>query len=149
MKLISHRGNINGRIPERENSPDYILEALTLGYDVEVDIWYTLSGWNLGHDEPTYPFNMVKFVQYFDRMWFHCKNLDALNKIIEWDVQYFWHQEDDFTLTSNNYIWTFPGKWLTDRSICVLPEKYLLLENQLKCCYGICSDYVENYKNLL
>ena len=39
MKLISHRGNLNGRIPERENHPDYIDEAIEAGYDVEIDIW--------------------------------------------------------------------------------------------------------------
>lgn len=151
MKLISHRGNINGRIVERENSPEYILESLNLGYDVELDVWYTFDilsdkfDWFLGHDNPTYEFNFVEFVPHFRKMWFHCKNLEALSKIIEWDVQYFWHEEDKFTLTSENYIWTFPGNPLTDRSICVLPEKYLLLENQLINCAGICSDYIKNY----
>ena len=153
MKLISHRGNIDGINKERENSPDYILEALNKGYEVELDIWYTWKDskfdWFLGHDEPTYDFNFVGFVPYFDKMWFHCKNLDALYKIIEWDIHYFWHQNDDFTLTSKNYIWTFPGKPLTDRSICVLSEKYLLLESQLMNCAGICSDYIERYKKLL
>ena len=146
MKLISHRGNINGGIPERENSPDYILEALQQGFDVEVDIWYT-NGWCLGHDNPTYELNMIEFVPYFDKLWFHCKNLDALYKIIEWDVQYFWHQNDDYTLTSKNFIWTFPNKPLTDRSICVLPED----NYPLWCfsCYGICSDYIEKYLYLI
>ena len=146
MKLISHRGNIKGRIPEKENSPDYIIEALQQGFDVEVDIFYHLNyGWYLGHDQPTYELDMLKFVPYFDKLWFHCKNLDALWKIIEWDVHYFWHEEDRFTLTSENYIWTFPGNDLTDRSICVLPEKYHLSLNQLLNCAGICSDYVKNY----
>ena len=36
MKLISHRGNINGRNPERENSLDYVLEALE-NYEVEIE----------------------------------------------------------------------------------------------------------------
>ena len=25
-------------------------------------------------------------------------------------LNYFWHQTDDFTLTSHGYIWTYPGK---------------------------------------
>ena len=34
----------------------------------------------------------------------------------------FEHQEDDVTLTSEGYIWTYPNKQLTDNSIAVLPE---------------------------
>ena len=33
MKLIAHRGNISGPEPERENTMDYIEEAIQLGYD--------------------------------------------------------------------------------------------------------------------
>ena len=40
MKLIAHRGNISGIDSERENSPDYIDEAISQGYDVEIDAWY-------------------------------------------------------------------------------------------------------------
>ena len=38
MLLISHRGNLNGIQKKRENSPTYINEALSKGYDVEVDV---------------------------------------------------------------------------------------------------------------
>ena len=40
MKLISHRGNLEGPNPERENHPDYIYGALQAGYDVEIDVWW-------------------------------------------------------------------------------------------------------------
>ena len=40
MKLIAHRGNINGPNPEKENHPDYINTAIKSGYDVEVDVWF-------------------------------------------------------------------------------------------------------------
>ena len=36
MILISHRGNISGPNPERENHPEYIFEALQAGYDVDI-----------------------------------------------------------------------------------------------------------------
>ncbi len=39
MKYISHRGNLTGINLERENSPDYIMEAVTADFDVEVDVW--------------------------------------------------------------------------------------------------------------
>ncbi len=38
MFYISHRGNIDQIIPERENSPDYINEAIAQGYHVEIDV---------------------------------------------------------------------------------------------------------------
>jgi len=56
MKLISHRGNINGTNPIEENRPKYIENAISMGFDVEIDIRYdikTSTLW-LGHDEPQY-----------------------------------------------------------------------------------------------
>jgi len=50
MRLISHRGNINGKNLERENSFPYIQEALQLGYEVEIDIWVINNEVYLGHD---------------------------------------------------------------------------------------------------
>ena len=38
MHLISHRGNINGREPDKENSPQYIQKAIALELEVEVDV---------------------------------------------------------------------------------------------------------------
>ena len=39
MKIISHRGNLAGADSGLENSPPYILTALNVGFDVEVDLW--------------------------------------------------------------------------------------------------------------
>ena len=57
---------------------------------------------------------------------------------------HFWHQNDDLTLTSNGYFWTYPGKDLTSNSIAVLPEisKTYTLEKKIA---GICSDYIFDY----
>ena len=52
MLLISHRGNISGIDKQSENKPDYILNALNIGYDVEIDIWHYKNELYLGHDEP-------------------------------------------------------------------------------------------------
>ena len=59
------------------------------------------------------------------------------------NCHYFWHQEDDYTITSKGIIWTYPGKLLLKNSICVLPE---LFNKQILNCLGICSDYIQNYK---
>tara|TARA_Y100000034_G_scaffold130569_1_gene189330 strand:- start:1673 stop:2110 length:438 start_codon:yes stop_codon:yes gene_type:complete len=143
MILISHRGNLKGKLPEYENDPGYIDEALNKGYEVEIDVWYKDKNWYLGHDGPQYEINL-KYLKN-DKFWCHAKNIEALNKMLKHDIHCFWHQEDDVTLTSKGFMWTYPGKPLTDKSICVLPEK----NNQIpKKALGICSDYVVNYKKL-
>ena len=40
MKLIAHRGNIDGPNVNEENKPEYILQAIEKGYFVEIDLWY-------------------------------------------------------------------------------------------------------------
>ena len=40
MILISHRGNLNGPKPDQENSPNYINNAISKGYNVEIDVWF-------------------------------------------------------------------------------------------------------------
>lgn len=147
MKLISHRGNIDEKNIDRENSFSYIIEAIEKGYDVEVDIWYTDGCWYLGHNKPTYKIDFENFNNYIEKIWFHCKNLEALQEFNKSNSIYFWHENDSFTLTSNKYIWTFPGKKLTNKSICVLPEISDYSKDELTMCYGICSDYIKNFSN--
>ena len=57
VKIISHRGNINGPRRELENKPRYINQALELGYDVEIDVWWKEDEFWLGHDEPQFKVN--------------------------------------------------------------------------------------------
>jgi len=135
MILISHRGNLNGMNTERENSPDYIEEALSHGFDVEIDVWDISGSYFLGHDEPKY---LVKknFLKN-EHLWCHAKNIQGLYSMLKDSIHCFWHQEDDVTLTSEGYIWTYPGKDLTKNSIAVLSET-----KPDVAVAGICSDYV-------
>ncbi len=138
MILISHRGNLNGK-SDKENQPDYIDEALSHGFDVEVDVWYHKDEFYLGHDEPQYKVD-EKFLEKTE-IWCHAKNIDALNRMVEnGKIHCFWHQEDDVTLTSEGYLWTYPGKDLTKNSISVLPTKKLNVE-----VAGICSDFIVRF----
>ena len=145
MILISHRGNINGRIEDAENRPDYIDDTIRLGYDVEVDIWVIDGAFYLGHDEPQYNVSLDWLYERKGELWIHCKNIEAIewfNSLIE-TYNYFWHQEDTVTLTSKNFIWAYPGKQPINRSIAVMPE---LFNDNTDSCLGICSDYIQNYK---
>ena len=78
MVYVAHRGNINGKNNERENHPDYINEAISLGYDVEVDARYIDGDWWLGHDEPQYRITKNWLKKRYDNVWVHCKNIEAL-----------------------------------------------------------------------
>jgi hypothetical protein len=143
MILISHRGNINGKIVEKENHPDYINRAINLGYDVEIDMWWIDGKIYLGHDEPQYEVDDEWLIKRINKLWIHCKNVELLNWICSTSLHYFWHEEDTLTLTSKNYIWAYPGKQPILGSIAVMPEINLDDTSQ---CRGVCSDYIQQYK---
>jgi hypothetical protein len=143
MILISHRGNIDGPNPARENSPYYIMETIIMGYEVEIDMWWIDGRIYLGHDEPQYEISDEWLGDKIDKLWVHCKNIELLNWIRNTTLHYFWHENDTITLTSKNYIWTYPGKQPIIGSIAVLPEIY---NDNITRCRGICSDYIKNYK---
>lgn len=149
MLWISHRGNVNGPQPTDENKIDYIFNALYEGYEVEVDIWYIDDILYLGHDEPNE--KLPDKLLYNNRIWFHCKNIEALQymSLSRFNARYnspkyFWHQTDDYTLTSHGHIWTYPGKRLVAGSIAVVPE--LGYEGNLADCYAICTDYITRFE---
>jgi hypothetical protein len=82
-----------------------------------------------------------------DNLWIHCKNIEALYEFSRGTsgFNYFWHQNDSFTLTRRNHIWTYPGQSYTAKSIIVMPELSINL-NQFDDliaynCHGICTDY--------
>jgi hypothetical protein len=143
MILISHRGNINGRIEEKENHPEYIDNAIELGYDVEVDVRMIDNELFLGHDAPQYKVIWNWLSTRYERLWIHCKNIEAIEWFNENGFNYFWHENDTVTLTSKNYIWAFPGKQPIQRSIAVMPE---IFNDDVSNCIGVCSDYIINYK---
>lgn len=142
MILISHRGNLNGRIVDEENNPDYINYALKKGFNVEVDVRFYKNKFYLGHDEPNFLVEPSFLTN--KKIWCHAKDSIALEKLSGISCVYFWHNNDDYTITSNGFIWTNPGIELLAKSICVLPElaNYDRIE-----CLGICSDFISKYRN--
>ena len=141
---ISHRGNIDGRVINTENSPEQILFALNQGFEVEIDVWFVNDSFYLGHDEPLYLVN-EEFLEN-DKLWCHAKNEESFHKMLSNSkIHCFWHQTDDYTLTSKGIPWVFPGKKVYENSIWVLPEK-TILKNIMINCLGICSDYISKYK---
>lgn len=143
MKIISHRGNLIGSNPERENNPGYIQSALDQGFEVEIDLWKIGEELFLGHDKPIYKVEpeYLKGKQF----WIHCKNIEAAHYCSQvQELNAFWHQKDDISISTQKYLWTYPGKELTDKSIAVLPETSR--DWEISQAYGICTDYPIRYK---
>ena len=145
MILIAHRGNINGKVPKKENTPEYIQEALDQGYHVEVDVYSTdISGFWLGHDRADHSVSSAWLKD--NAIWCHAKTFDALEGLIKQNIHCFYHHADKYTLTSKGYIWAFPGQLGGKNTIAVHPDQ--LTETEYLECSGLCSDYVSKYKHL-
>lgn len=149
MIYISHRGNISGPKPELENNPSYIEDAIAQGFDVEVDLWAANGGIYLGHDGPQYLVNVPWLTDRAHQLWVHCKNTQALDLAIRHGLHCFFHNVDDYTMTSKGYVWAYPGKQVASHMcIGVMPERVGGLQSNWKEKYsGICSDYIGSLKS--
>lgn len=146
MLFIAHRGNLNGPSLD-ENNPDYVANAIANGYHAEIDVWLKNEKIFLGHDRPQYEIKARYLDQFKDKLWCHAKNAEALYMLRTLDNICFWHQEDDMVLTSNGFIWVYPGKPLTTMSIAVMPESVVRWDTSI--AFGICTDKVKLYEKEL
>lgn len=148
MIYISHRGNLNGPNPELENLPDYIDAAITQGFDVEADVWVTQDGLFLGHDGPQHQVDIAWLQERSQKLWIHCKNDQALGICKDAGLRCFFHNTDDYTITSSGHVWAFPGKQIASNScIMVMPETHSDIKTlDLGHHAGVCSDYVRKIK---
>jgi glycerophosphoryl diester phosphodiesterase len=148
MKFIAHRGNISGPNVDLENTIPYIESAINMGYDCEIDLWYVNDGFYLGHDRPEH-FVTEDFLHcHRTRLWCHAKNKEALIRLISFHtyLNTFWHDKDDFTITSKGDLWCRPTNVIIPNAINLMPEIAGLDKDELRMALGICSDYVERYR---
>jgi len=139
LKIISHRGNTEGPNKELENHPEVISSLLEKNIDCEIDVWFVDDKFYLGHDLPQYEVEESFILKR--GLWCHAKNLEALYKMSnQTNVHFFWHENDDYTLTSKNIIWTFPDKKITDKSVIVDINKNWRDKNYN--CLGVCVDWI-------
>ena len=143
MIKISHRGNLNGSIKSQENSPKQIIKVLEKGYDCEIDVWYVNGEVVLAHSLKEDVNHKVNddFLRK-KGLWCHAKNLDALRIMLTLRIHCFWHQEDDYTVTSEGWIWAYPGNPGNTKTIAVMPEWN---DTDVTGYGGVCSDYIQNY----
>jgi hypothetical protein len=144
MIVISHRGNINGPQPETENCPTRIDKCIELGYDVEIDIRKIGHEFWLGHDEPQHQVEFEWLLERESKLWLHCKDIPSLVELHQ-VFNCFFHHIDNYTLTSNNWIWAYPGMPVYEKAkaIAVMPPGVMNLSN----FSGVCTDYPEQYNN--
>lgn len=141
--LIAHRGLIDGPDPELENNPNIIMDAISSGYMAEVDLRISEGGLWLGHDYEQY--NIDEDFLKNDRLIVHCKDMQAFSYMINFcpETHFFWHDKDEYTITSKGWIWAYPTSQLFNNCIAVLPELKYTIDEALKLnVKGICSDYV-------
>lgn len=140
MKIISHRGNIRGLIPDKENRPSYIDCAIGNGYDVEIDIRSVGGELWLGHDKPQYKVDHNWLNMRKDYLWLHCKNIEAAIECR--DYQSFCHSEDPFVYTTNGKIWLHDlSVKIDDNTIIPLISLNDISKSLSGVPYAICTDY--------
>jgi len=159
---IAHRGNLYGPNPELENTIPHIDSAMGQGFHVEVDVWNINGTMVLGHDQPSDSdilSNYVTdnfFVNRSNRLLIHCKNAEALCHMMALDgtygpaFEYFFHDSDAYTLTSQNSIVAYPNKPcplhvdVTPTTIAMMPERHNTDTTDFK---KICTDYPVRYRD--
>lgn len=149
MRFIAHRGNVDGPSPTDENNPLYLKEAIAMGFDVEVDLQHDNGIWYLGHDSLDTAHEIDLGFICDRRVWVHCKTKEALMALRETScalygvTHYFWHQSDDVTITSQGWLWAYPGIQLSgERTVACLPEWN---DTDVSGFRAVCTDYVNRY----
>ena len=142
MKIIAHRGLMVGPDPEIENHPDTLDEALSYGFDVEVDVRLINNKLIIGHDHAMY--DCPEWLLSDKRVWFHSKDVEALVYLNNLGKRVFYHTDEDVVMTSKGELWALPGKGFPG-SYIILPERYGDIVP--KGAMGICKDYAIKYKD--
>ena len=145
MRIISHRGCLDGPDPSIENNPNQVDRAIKHTFDVEIDLWMLDESLLLGHDTPQYPITIQWLNERSDNLWVHCKNIKALDYLSsnKSNLNYFFHQTDHVTLTSKNFLWVYPKMKFTENSVIVAMEQSdlkKLKDSQIK-PMAVCTDY--------
>lgn len=162
MKIISHRGNLKGLNPQRENKVWAIEQCIEMGYQVEVDLWVKVVSEDneytnilfLSHDEPK-PEDEISeewLVEHENSLLIHCKNKEALEYCNESSyAEYFFHDKDRWAYTSNNNLICYGNKndiVNTKFTIIMMPEHHdIKLEDIPRGIYAVCTDYIEKFKD--
>lgn len=133
-QLISHRGNLFGP-SNKENNIRQIEYVISIGYDVEIDVWSFNQKLFLGHDIYSLQSIDIDFLKN-KNIWVHAKNFEAVSILIEHpDIHFFYHDKSDGVFTSHGHFWTFND--ITNAILIDSNRKEYPVNAK-----GLCSDYV-------
>lgn len=147
MILISHRGNVDNIQPKRENTKEYILEAIERGFYVEIDIWMKNGSLFLGHDSAENEVSVDWLNKFSDKLFIHSKNYSAFCYFMyenDISIPTFYHTIEDHVVIGNTkLVWSHNLKECNERSIIPLLDKESIKQiNKYSNVYGVCSDFV-------
>jgi len=135
-----------GQRNPKENTVQAVEEAISLGYEVEIDVWKTNDGWFLGHDCPENKVSLFFLIINCRKLWFHCKNGAAFN-ILKW-LGGFMHDSEpqvEAHTVFNKFSWNHSSNHYYDsKTVCVMPELHSLEPQDYSAAYGVCSDDIVN-----
>lgn len=161
MLLIANRGNLFGSQPDRENTIDYLNEAMSLGYHVMADLWWHEGSFWFGNSRPTQKIqgdgrDWLRHAS--NSLWLHARNPGALLEATDLDLNVFWRQTDQYVLTSWAYLLGFNGvPSYGNAFVHVFPQEEFLVDNQqiekildwAQHDHAFCADYVGSISDYL
>tara|TARA_R110000772_G_scaffold249530_1_gene363778 strand:- start:18401 stop:18871 length:471 start_codon:yes stop_codon:yes gene_type:complete len=148
VKLISNKGNTEGSYADKENTPDYVLDALKKGYNVKIDIWLDDGQLRLYTNKPDAKISEMFLCNQYMFLWIQCKNIESFQYLMMYKsfLNFFYNEIDNFSLTSQRYIWTKAqgSDKLGVRSVieCNSAKEYAK-EIKDQSIYGVCSNNFE------
>lgn len=145
MKIISHRGNLNGASCIEENTKKYIDIAIENSFDVEIDLWKLNNEYFLGHDSPDHNVTLEWLSKRRNKLWIHTKNFNAFEALLENKnkFKFFYYTSEPIVLVSNMKIWCHQHDKISNPKNCIVPllSKTCLIKNKETNWHGVCTDY--------
>jgi hypothetical protein len=142
--FIAHRGNVAGPEPEFENKIIYLKEAYSMGFGIEVDLQIYDGVLYLGHDEPQEPVDYEFLMQPY--VFCHAKTVETMQVLMSAGLHCFWHEEDKLTLTSQGYMWCYPGVYPVHPKAIWLDLQGAQTPEITSNIMGVCGDDYANIK---
>lgn len=145
MKIISHRGNLEGSNFVKENTKKYIDIALDKSFDVEIDLWKVNNEFFLGHDKPLYKVSFDWLAERKNKLWIHTKNFSAFESLLETKKGFifFYYASEPLVLVSNGKIWTHTPKKIMNPKNYIVPllSKIELENTNFMNWHAVCTDF--------
>jgi hypothetical protein len=151
VRILAHRANYDGP-GSGENSRDALDACVSLGFEVELDIWARGEVLWVGHDDPLWPCDPAHLRSI--PVLAHAKNIEAAAALAASNVPFFCLDGDDFGMCSTGEIWTNYGAPAVASSIVCSPElvgadepitAFLARHRHVA---GVCTDHPIVYREL-